>query len=106
MRIKPATDSTDIEILYPIPHPAILWCRARAKSLWMGFNLSFFSLSLGEVMKRDRGVTAVGGAGERQEARLQHISGFWLSSWGHCCDILNESLYICVCLTTSSHLSQ
>lgn len=52
VRRKAATDRADAlcdtEILYPILHPVILWYSARAKSLWMGFNLSllfFFLLS-------------------------------------------------------------
>lgn len=54
--------SCDTEILSLVLHPVILWCSARAKSLWMGFNSSFFVFPLGEVMKRVRGMTTVGAA--------------------------------------------
>lgn len=68
VRIKPAADCAgalcDTEILSLVLHPVILWCSARAKSLWMGFNSSFFVFPLGEVMKRVRGMTTVGAAGE------------------------------------------
>lgn len=29
------------------------------------------------------------------------ISEFALSSWGHCCDMFNDSLYVCVCVQSS-----
>lgn len=35
---------SDTEVLYPILHPVIVCSRAGPKSLWMGFNWSFFSL--------------------------------------------------------------
>lgn len=84
VRIKPAADGADAlcdtEILHPILHPVILWDSARAKSLWMGFNLSlFFFLSLRSDEKGVRGVTTVGGAEghlAKQTQTWYQISGF------------------------------
>lgn len=86
-RITPATQT--VQILYP--------------SLWMGFSFLYFSL--GEVMKRVRGATALGGAVReaKQTQTWYQISGLELSSWGHCCGVFNESL--CVCLSVSSSIT-
>lgn len=103
-RIKPATDSADAlwdtEILYPILHPVILWCSARAKSLWMGFNLSLFFFLLVKWWKR---VGRCDHCGRCRESFTQtnpdmgsDLRVFQVSSWSHCCDMFDES--VCACL--------
>lgn len=105
--IKPARNAVDA-LSDTLSNPScwdspVLW---HSKSLKMRMNLSscflfylswFKGLELWPLLK-------VYWDKEPNKPRHATISqGFWLSSWGHCCDMLNKS--VCMCLTVSGHLS-